>query len=505
MREQVLARCQKALGPEHPDTLSALLELAISDDDDGRFDKAIETCRQVLTLRQINLGPEHSDTLKAMSLLSQFYANAGQRDESLRMTEELLALCRKSLGVQHPETLIAMDCLALAYEDSGRRQEALKLGTEVLTLCRSVYGPEHPETLWAMSHLAYIHHNAGDWAKALQLRGEVVDLCRKVLGSDHPDTLTLMHSFAQSHYSAGNIDEALKILKEVLTHRRRVNGADHRDTHWAMDEFARYCAQAGRLDESLAILEELLPLRDRNLGPAQNDTLWTCSFLADAYITAGRWQEARELVQTRIAAAEEFSIGSLKLCAIEAWLGDTALHAKTSRQLLEKSLNTADPATADRAAKAYCLVPSTDPALLQIAVGLARRAADLGQKDQWARWYQLCLGMAEYRQGNYRAADKALLAAIETVSLDDRARLNLGASQTPSEVTARIYYAMSLYKQGRTSDAEEALKKAEAGMKLPPINGQPLKEKADHDDLICWLAYKEARMLMRAMEPNHVR
>jgi hypothetical protein len=42
-------------------------------------------------------------------------------------------------------------------------------------------------------------------------------------------------------------------------------------------------------------------------------------------------------------------------------------------------------------------------------------------------------------------------------------------------------------------------------MKLPPINGQPLKEKADHDDLICWLAYKEARMLMRAMEPNHVR
>jgi hypothetical protein len=36
----------------------------------------------------------------------------------------------------------------------------------------------------------------------------------------------------------------------------------------------------------------------------------------------------------------------------------------------------------------------------------------------------------------------------------------------------------------------------EAQMKPLPVEGQPLREHVDHDDLICWLAYKEAKALL---------
>ena len=95
--------------------------------------------------------------------------------------------------------------------------------------------------------------------------------------------------------------------------------------------------------------------------------------------------------------------------------------------------------------------------------------------------------MAEYRSGNYAAADKALLAAEKA-----------GPTNRSVTGTAPFYRAMSLFRQGNAEEARKLAIAAAAKMKpLPRDENNPLAGDADHDDLILWLAYKEAKAMIK--------
>ena len=63
--------------------------------------------------------------------------------------------------------------------------------------------------------------------------------------------------------------------------------------------------------------------------------------------------------------------------------------------------------------------------------------------------------------------------------------------------TAAFYRAMSLFRQGKNDEARKLATEAAAKMKpLPADEQNPMAGGADHDDLILWLAYKEAKALI---------
>ena len=99
-------------------------------------------------------GPDHPDTLNSMNNLALSYSALGRTAEALKLGEETLALRRTKLGPDHPDTLNSMNNLANSYSDLGRSAEALKLREETLALRRAKLGPDHPDTLNSMNILA---------------------------------------------------------------------------------------------------------------------------------------------------------------------------------------------------------------------------------------------------------------------------------------------------------------------------------------------------------------
>jgi hypothetical protein len=184
---------------------------------------------------------------------------------------------------------------------------------------------------------------------------------------------------------------------------------------------------------------------------------------------------------------------TLKLAALEAWLGLSGEHTETCRRVLQDAANTNTPSVASRAAQGYCLLPGSDPNLLKAARTLARRAVELGGKtnDAYVAWFQLCLGMAEYRNSDYRAADAALTAA-------EQGAAQCGADRPLIGDAARFYRVMSLFRQGQVEAARNLFDSARAEMKPLPADGQALETRADHDDFRIWLAFKEASALLAA-------
>jgi hypothetical protein len=95
--------------------------------------------------------------------------------------------------------------------------------------------------------------------------------------------------------------------------------------------------------------------------------------------------------------------------------------------------------------------------------------------------------MAEYRRGNYASAEEGLLAAEKA-----------GPNNRFVTGTSPFYRAMSLFRQGNQEEARKLVIAAVAKMKpLPKDENNPLGSYADHDDLILWLAYKEAKAMIK--------
>src|SRR5208282_2765431 len=126
------------------------------------------------------LGPEHPDTLRSMDNLAITYRDQGRAAEAAALQEEVLEKRRRILGDEHPDTLRSMDNLAVTYGDQGRTAEAAALDEQVLEKSRRILGDDHPDTLRATGNLAMTYGDQGRTAEAAALQEQVLEKSRRI-------------------------------------------------------------------------------------------------------------------------------------------------------------------------------------------------------------------------------------------------------------------------------------------------------------------------------------
>ncbi|MFI9747315.1 tetratricopeptide repeat protein [Streptomyces sp. NPDC052494] len=223
------AACERVLGADHPDTLSALASLAVSHWHAGRTDEAIALEEGVLADRERLLGPEHTDTLISRGNLASSYRQAGRLVEATELQEQVLAV-RERVGADDHETSTVRSNLVLYYLDAGLISKAVTHGELALAESERVRGVDHPGTLVSRNNLAVSYHAAGrlDEAAALKERG-VAD-SERILGPDHPDTALARGNLAVTYWAAGRTGPAMDLLARAATDLERLLGPGHPDT-----------------------------------------------------------------------------------------------------------------------------------------------------------------------------------------------------------------------------------------------------------------------------------
>jgi tetratricopeptide (TPR) repeat protein len=291
------------LGPDHPDTLGSMNNLANSYFGDGRSDRAIKLWEETLALRRATLGPDHPDTLKIMSNLANGYAATGQYDRALKLREETLAMEKATLGPDHPGTLMSMSNLAVSYSDAGQIEPAIELNEQTFALRREKLGPDHPDTLASMDNLANSYAAGGQIDRAMKLGEQVLVLEKAKLGPDHPDTLLTKSNLAARYSDAGQSDRAIKLLEDTLALMKAKLGADHPDTLVIMAALAGIYRDAGRNDRALKLYEETLALMRSKFGPDHPYTVACLECQAASLANSGRIDRAEasldEVIESR--------------------------------------------------------------------------------------------------------------------------------------------------------------------------------------------------------------
>jgi tetratricopeptide (TPR) repeat protein len=171
---------ERVLGGEHPDTLTAMNDLALTLDALEDLPGALRLYERTLEIRERVLGREHADTLTSMNNLAGTLRDlsdlAGARD----LNERTLEIRERVLGAEHPDTLTSRMWRGQLLADEDRFQEAREVYGEVLEIQRRVLGEEHPATTVSTWNLLWIVRKLNDGEAEAQL----IDRLRWLLDRD---------------------------------------------------------------------------------------------------------------------------------------------------------------------------------------------------------------------------------------------------------------------------------------------------------------------------------
>ena len=234
LAQRALAIFEKAAGPEHPDTASALGNLATLYDETGAYTKAEPLYQRALSIYEKTLGPEHPDTATALNNLAALYDAIGGYAQAEPLYQRALAINEKALGPEHPHTATALNNLAALYWKTGAYAQAEPLYQRALAIDEKTLGPEHPATAAALNSLATLYDALGTYARAEPLyeRAQIIEESNTVRflvsGSEARKQLYLQQSVGNAYVSVSfslahpTLRSRARGLTSVLQYKGRV-------------------------------------------------------------------------------------------------------------------------------------------------------------------------------------------------------------------------------------------------------------------------------------------
>jgi WD40 repeat protein len=240
---------------------------------------------------------------------------------------------------------------------------------------------------------------------------------------------------------------------------------------------AEYFLFRGQFDRASEFVEHVVQ------QSPENDEART--FRARLNVAARRWSNAaanfREFAERNPDDASLW----LRTAPLYVQAGDLDGYHRLCRQTLTQFSSTDQAMEASKVAK-MCLFVAPEASALQEAVALADKAVSLPDRPDWGLpFVTFVRGLADYRTGDYQAAQKRSRATL-TMSPKDY----LG-------VHANLLLAMSCHQLGADADALRALQDAEVVLVTQPTWWALSVSPDLHDWLICQTLFREAQELIR--------
>lgn len=117
----------------------------------GQWNYAERFEKQAMEIRKEVLGPDHPDTLVSMANLAATYARQGRWKDAESLEVQVLEIRKEVLGPNHPDTLTSMSNLAFTWKRLGRVHDATELMEQCAEAHIQTLGPEHPYTQLSLS------------------------------------------------------------------------------------------------------------------------------------------------------------------------------------------------------------------------------------------------------------------------------------------------------------------------------------------------------------------
>lgn len=437
-----------AFTEEDPRTLAAMEDLGLSYFMGNKPGYAVQIQQRVLEQRQHHDGIDAPATLISMHRLGNYHAACGDRDQARDLRTSVYQKYKQMFGMDARETLNAMQNLAISEDDYGKTDEALRLRQIVMDKLATSGRLESPDGIRAMANLAISYDKTGRAPEALELREKALAGSRRIHGPEHPETVRKIGSLADSYAVAGRAQEALDLRQQAARMRGKALETPRVKSLGEIAEVAAAYEAAGLPEPAAKLREEIARRAELEVPPNPDEQyIHPLRARADSRARFGRWKDAAEDHELMVGLHPISSELWMRLAALRLRDGDLSAYAKVRERAIVELMKWPHPLVTERLAKLCWLMP--DPAMnRERARSWNTLALQLDANSlPWAQWN---MGLAEYRCGNFAAAEEMLEKCL-SVNLTGECRS-----------TALAVQAMVLHELKRDAEARDSLAKSAA-------------------------------------------
>jgi hypothetical protein len=186
--QDVLRRCWRTLGADHPQTLAATITLGSVL---GRIGGRVGDAASILSdaeSRYRSTLPEHpfAHACQGFAAATRYRAGVAGTDAGLGAVPQLrdvIAGLTATVGERHPLCLTAVSELGNVLADTGELDAGADHGLKALAGFRDLLGPDHPHALACAANVVTIRTRRGQEADS----GDLHARYEATVGADHPD------------------------------------------------------------------------------------------------------------------------------------------------------------------------------------------------------------------------------------------------------------------------------------------------------------------------------
>jgi tetratricopeptide (TPR) repeat protein len=274
--QKLIGDLEQTLGPEHPDLLKFLNNLAWFQLMSKDYAGAVQTCQRAFQFLQRSQEPSPTEQAVTYQVAAQVCELAGRYDLTEAYYKGALALQEQALGPYHEEVAATLAnygaFIFLSLRRDFERAEALL--QRALGIRQVVLGGEHPQTTDCLFTLAMLSSKQRNYTQAEERYRQVLAIRRKTLGPYHPDIVTTLHNLAVLTSKQNKDVEAEDYYREALELAPQAGGKETDVYATLLTDYAHFLEERGRMDEAnryraqIAELEKLL----RSRGPRHSLT-----------------------------------------------------------------------------------------------------------------------------------------------------------------------------------------------------------------------------------------
>ena len=239
---------------------------------EGKYDKALKSATEALSLQKIEYGSKHYSVAETLGNFATIYYHLGEFKRADPLYKEIIAIYEKEIGSEHVEVGIALNNLALLYYGSGDYIKAKSLFNKALLIKQKIMGNEDPEIATILNNLGTLNLTLGDYDEAKRLFEKALVITKKNYGPKHPKVAEGLNNFASLYYYLSEYSKSESFFKKALEIRENYYGSDHNKVVISLNNLAMLYLNLGEYIEAEPLFNKALLISEKNLG-SENPTV----------------------------------------------------------------------------------------------------------------------------------------------------------------------------------------------------------------------------------------
>ncbi len=289
---EALAIWKKLSAKEDRNTILARNNLAGAFYHQGKFAAAEALFRENLETSRKRFGDADELVSESLNNLAKVLMDEGKYSEAERLYQQALDILKKLYPNGHPKIATILNSNASLLENQARYTEAEALYREAYAMQIQFLGNDHPDLAFSMSNIAGVLRAQGKYAEAAaQIRGALA-LREKKLGKEHPLTTRALGNLAVMLLDQHNYDEAEALQREVLANRKKLHGDEHPEIAICLNNLAGTLQQSGRYSDAEPIHRQAVAMAKKLLGPDHPTVAGILSAFIGTLSELGKYDEA---------------------------------------------------------------------------------------------------------------------------------------------------------------------------------------------------------------------